>query len=188
VPVRRDRWPVIGTGLAILVLGLVAAAAAWYVAGPSAGDRLTLRAGLSRGSPSRSSVSGSVAPIGVGRCMLGAIGGACPAAPQCFDSLNVSAGVARAGALPCTRPHTWEVFALGTLPTGLPSVGYQEVKAEQTVERLCNAAVLVIVDMAARAWLVDVLPPSPEAFAGGDRTFRCLAGTGPNQQSAPAFG
>jgi eukaryotic-like serine/threonine-protein kinase len=46
----------------------------------------------------------------------------------------------------------------------------------------------MIVDMDARSWQVDVLPPSPEAFAGGDRTFRCVAGTGPNRQSVPAFG
>ena len=35
--------------------------------------------------------------------------------------------------------------------------------------------------------VIDVLPPSPEAYAGGDRTFRCLAGTGPNRESRPSF-
>jgi hypothetical protein len=180
VPHRRDRWPFIGAGVAILVLGLVVAVATWYGSGRPAPSRVVLRSG---GSP----VSRSGAPVGIGGCMLSAVGAVCPTAPQCFDTLTVSAGVARARALPCTQPHTWEVFAIGVLPPGLPDIGYQEVKADQVVERICNAGVLVLVDIAARSWLVDVLPPSPEAFAGGDRTFKCLAGTGPDQQSAPAF-
>jgi serine/threonine protein kinase len=180
VPHPRDRWPFIGAGVAILVLGLVVAGAAWYGAGRSVPHRVILRSG-------GSTVSRSGGVIGIGNCMLTAVGAGCPTAPQCFDTLTVSAGVARARALPCTQPHTWEVFAIGMLPAGVPGVGYQEVKADQAVERICNSGVLVLVDMAARSWQVDVLPPSPEAFAGGDRTFRCLAGTGPNQQSAPAF-
>jgi eukaryotic-like serine/threonine-protein kinase len=32
-----------------------------------------------------------------------------------------------------------------------------------------------------------VLPPTPTAFAGGDRTFRCLAGRGPNGLDRPVF-
>jgi hypothetical protein len=181
VPHHRDRWPFIGAGVAIVVLGLVVAAAAWYGAGRPVTHRVVLRSGVSP-------VFRSGGPVAIGGCMLSAVGAVCPTAPQCFDTLTVSAGVARARVLPCTQPHTWEVFAIGILPAGVPGVGYQEVKAEQAVERICNAGVLVLVDIAARTWLVDVLPPSPEAFAGGDRTFKCLAGTGPNRQSAPAFG
>jgi serine/threonine protein kinase len=180
VPHQRDRWPFIGAGVAILVLGLVVAAAAWYGSGRPVASRVVLRSGASP-------VSRSTGQVGIGGCMLSALGAVCPTAPQCFDTLTVSAGVASARALPCTQPHTWEVFAIGVLPPGLPDVAYQEVKADQAVGRICNAGVLVLVDIAARSWLVDVLPPSPEAFAGGDRTFKCLAGTGPNRQSAPAF-
>jgi hypothetical protein len=61
------------------------------------------------------------------------------------------------------------------------------VKTDQAVSRLCNPAILTLVDIDARTWQVDVLPPSPEAFAGGDRTFRCLAGTGPNRQTTAVF-
>ncbi|OLE23258.1 MAG: hypothetical protein AUG44_22715 [Actinobacteria bacterium 13_1_20CM_3_71_11] len=180
MPHGRDRWPFLGAGVAILVLGLVFAAAAWYGTGRAIPHRAVLRSGVSP-------VSRSNGPIAIGGCMLRAVGAVCPTAPQCFDTLTVSAGVARARALPCTEPHTWEVFAIGILPAAVPGVGYQDIKADQAVERICNAGVLVLVDIAARMWLVDVLPPSPEAFAGGDRTFRCLAGTGPNKQSAPAF-
>jgi eukaryotic-like serine/threonine-protein kinase len=45
----------------------------------------------------------------------------------------------------------------------------------------------MLVDLDAHAWQVDVLPPTPEALARGDRTFRCLAGTGPDQQSGATF-
>ncbi|OLB79074.1 MAG: hypothetical protein AUI14_11405 [Actinobacteria bacterium 13_2_20CM_2_71_6] len=183
VPTRHDRWPLLGAGVAILVLGLLAATT-WYGLGRLPAYRVALRAGVT----SVSAISGSGVPRTIGGCMLRAIGASCPASPQCFDALSVSGGVASARALPCTQPHTWEVFALGTLPSGAPGVAYQSVKADENVVRLCSASVLVLVDMDARTWLVDVLPPSPEAFAGGDRTFRCLAGTGPNQQSASAFG
>ena len=53
--------------------------------------------------------------------------------------------------------------------------------------RVCNPATLMLVDMDARSWQVDVLPPNPEAFASGDRSFRCLAGTGHNRQTTASF-
>jgi serine/threonine protein kinase len=176
VPHHRDRWPLLSAGVAILLLGLVVAATVWAGAGRAAPHRLFLRSGVV-----------PVSRSGLGDCMLRAVGAGCPAAPQCFDTLTVDGDVARARVIPCTQPHTWEVFAVGVLSASLPDAGYREVKADQSVARICNAAVLVLVDMAARTWMVEVLPPSPEAFAGGDRTFRCLAGTGPNQQSSPAF-
>jgi hypothetical protein len=46
----------------------------------------------------------------------------------------------------------------------------------------------MIVRVDARSWQVDVLPPSPESFAGGDRMFQCIAGTGINRQTSSAFG
>jgi hypothetical protein len=119
--------------------------------------------------------------------MLGALGASCPTSPQCFDTLTVSGGVARAQSLPCTAPHTWEVFAIGLLSSDERAAGYPAVKNEQSVARVCTRTTLALIDIDARAWLVDVLPPSPEALASGDRTFRCLAGTGPNQQTAAVF-
>jgi tRNA A-37 threonylcarbamoyl transferase component Bud32 len=180
----RSRWPFIGAGVAVLLLGLLTAGI-WYGLGHGPAQPAVLA-----GVPHRStrSASGPSQPsIGIGDCMLGAVGASCPTNPECFDTLTVTSGVARARTLPCTRPHTWEVFALGQLPSDAPSPGYPQVKAQQNVARVCNPAILLLVDMNARSWQVDVLPPSPEAFAGGDRTFRCLAGTGPNRQTAPVF-
>jgi len=181
------------------VIGLLVAAATWYGLGGHGLVRVALRAGPSSstrwvqvpGSPGSGRGSGgptAPAPGVVGNCMLGAVGAACPASAQCFGAITVSGGVARAQSVPCTQPHTWEVFALGQLPAGVSGVGYPAVKSDQKVARVCSVATLMIVDMDARTWQVDVLPPSPEAFAGGDRTFRCVAGTGPDTQSVPAFG
>jgi hypothetical protein len=186
VPARRPRWPFFGAGVAVLLVGLLAGAL-WYGMGPAGPNRLALLAGGARSSARASSSSSARPGIGIGGCMLGAVGAACPSAPQCFDSLTVSSGVARARSLPCTRPHTWEVFAIGLLPGDVRAVGYPAVKSQQTVARVCNSATLTLIDMDARSWQVDVLPPSPEAFAGGDRSFRCLAGTGPNRQTTAAF-
>ncbi len=182
---RRSRWPFLGAGVGILVLGLVAAAL-WYGLGVRGHGRVNLVATSPTPTPTASVPD--VPRVGIGSCLLGAVGASCPTSPECFDALTVSSGVARARGLPCTKPHTWEVFAIGSLPPDVPSVQYPGVKDQQTVARLCSPTTLMLVDMDARAWQVDVLPPSPEALAGGDRTFRCLAGTGPDKQDRPAFG
>jgi tRNA A-37 threonylcarbamoyl transferase component Bud32 len=181
VPRRRGRWPLMGAGVAVLLLGLVAGGLWYGVHGLRASRDDYLMP------VHRAAASGSVrAPIG--GCMLGAVGATCPSSPQCFDTLTVSStGIARAKSLPCTRPHTWEVFAIGLLPSDVASVAYPAVKGQQSVARLCNPTTLMLVDMDAGTWQVDVLPPSPEAFAGGDRTFLCLAGTGRNQQTSATF-
>ena len=184
LPPARSRWPFLGAGVAILLLSVLASAVA-YRANQMPNHRVLLRiVGASR--ISSTARSGGWTPDG--RCALGVLGAACPGTAQCFDALTVGGGVVQARPLPCPRPHTWEVFATGTLPGGLADVGYPRVKAEPAVARVCNAGVLMLVDMVADTWQVDVLPPSPEAYARGDRAFRCLAGTGANQQTVPSFG
>jgi tRNA A-37 threonylcarbamoyl transferase component Bud32 len=183
---RRGRWLFFAVSVVMLVLGLLTGTV-WYALGQG-GDRRVLLVARPRTSASTStSTSTTRLPIGIGNCMLGAVGAVCPTSAQCFDTLTVLAGVAQARSLPCTKPHTWEVFAIGLLPGDTAATRYPAVKDDQTVARVCNPAVLTLVDIEARTWQVDVLPPSPEALAGGDRTFRCLAGTGPNRQSTAAF-
>jgi eukaryotic-like serine/threonine-protein kinase len=182
---RRSRWPFLG-GTAVLMLGLVAAGL-WYGFGRPDG-RVDLVATAPRGVATHGVAPAVAAPrAAIGSCLLGAVGASCPTAAQCFDSLTVTSGVARAAALPCAKPHTWEVFAVGSLPSDVAGVGYPDVKEQPAVARVCNPATLMLVDLDAHAWQVDVLPPTPEALARGDRTFRCLAGTGPDQQSGATF-
>jgi len=183
VPARRSRWPFLVVGVALLVLGLLTATM-WYALHAAGTDRLNLLATAPHATTAAPSAPAGPR-IGIGGCMIGAVGASCPSSAQCFDALTVSAGVARARSLPCTGPHTWEVFAIGLLPPDVTGVRYPAVK--ESVARVCNPATLMLVDMDARSWQVDVLPPSPEAFASGDRSFRCLAGTGRNQQTTASF-
>jgi hypothetical protein len=194
----RPAWrPVAGAGAVLLVLGLLITTAIWYGFGANTAARAELRtqpvpsathpsSSAPSASPGSSSSSSGATGLG-GGCLLGAVGASCPTSAQCFDRITVSGGVARARTLPCTQPHTWEVFALGKLPPEVGKVGYPAVKEQESVARICSTATLLLVNMNAQSWQVDVVPPSPEAFAGGDRTFRCVAGTGPNRQSAPIF-
>ncbi len=100
----------------------------------------------------------------------------CASTPECFGVLTVDGTVAHAAATTCDKPHTWEVFALDTLPTSVTSVDYLKIKDNGYVRSSCNDTNLALVDFEAFSWRIDVLPPSPDAFRSGDRTFRCLAG------------
>jgi tRNA A-37 threonylcarbamoyl transferase component Bud32 len=140
----------------------------------------------SGGSGSGGGASGTGGGMPTAACGFGPTGAVCPAVPECFDPLTVSVGVARASSVPCDGPHTWQTFAIGMLPAG-EVVRYPDVKNDPIVDKLCNTVTLALVDLDAALWQVDVLPPSPQAYAGGDRTFRCLAGTGVNGQSTAAF-
>jgi hypothetical protein len=182
------RWwgPFVVAGAALVVFGLLVAGATWY--------------GLSHRSPQvshstrppaagRTSTPRAAAPTTsiTGSCALTLLGGACPTKATCFGRLSVSKGVATATGLSCTATHTWEVFALGTLPASVTTVDYQTVRGTDAVRGLCSSATLGIINMGTVSWQIDVLPPAPSAFANGDRTFRCLAGNGPNSLHQPVF-
>jgi hypothetical protein len=130
--------------------------------------------------------SGTGGGTATAACGFGLTGAVCPTVPECFDRLTVSGGVVRATSVPCEGPHTWQTFAIGTLSAG-ETMRYPDVKQDPIVDRLCNTVTLALVDLDAVLWQVDVLPPGPEAYANGDRSFRCLAGTGVNGQSSAAF-
>jgi serine/threonine protein kinase len=100
----------------------------------------------------------------------------CASTPECFGVLTVDGTVAHAATMACDGPHTWEVFALDSLPASVTSVDYLKIKDNGYVRSACNGTNLALVDFDAFSWRIDVLPPSPDAFRSGDRTFRCLAG------------
>jgi hypothetical protein len=190
VRVNRRIPPIAGVGAVVLLLGLLVTGTTWYglqhrgPAGQTAGR--TRVASLQGGTGTRkapAATPASVAVTAVAGCGIGLPAANCPPADECFDQLRVADGVEQAPILSCTGPHTWEVFAVGRLSSN----EYPAVKGDPAVKRLCSAAVLATVDLGAVGWRVDVLPPAPEAYADGDRTFRCLAGTGPNRQTRPAF-
>jgi tRNA A-37 threonylcarbamoyl transferase component Bud32 len=114
-------------------------------------------------------------------------GARCVTKPECYGELVVSGGSARAPVVPCDSPHTWEVFALGDLPTEVAVADHQTVRTHPQVSSVCSATTLALVSLSLQAWQIQVLPPSPEALSAGDRTYRCLAGKGPNALSTPQF-
>jgi serine/threonine protein kinase len=180
------RWHIYrGFGALVLILGLLIGSGVWYW--PHHRGARALATG-----PDRVSATASADPAGPGGgtqagCGFGRTGAVCPARPECFDRVTVLAGAARAKSLPCDGPHTWQAFAIGRLPAGGSPPRYPDLKSQPKVRQLCNPATLALVDLDDAGWRVDVLPPSPEAYAAGDRSFRCVAGTGVDGQSTPAF-
>jgi tRNA A-37 threonylcarbamoyl transferase component Bud32 len=175
LPTLRPRhW----LGLALAAGGLALVTLFGVVGMYAAGHRA---AGQPRGVPGPSATtlspksSGTAAGVSCGLTAASA-SMRCAATPECFGALTVQSGIVQAAATACEKPHTWEVFALDTLPTSVTSVDYPKIKDNGYVRSACNDTNLALVDFEAFSWRVDVLPPSPDAFHSGDRTFRCLAG------------
>jgi hypothetical protein len=196
----RRRWgPFVVAGAALLVFGLLVGGATWYglahrspqgTTSPSPRGRTATPHAAAPGGPRASAPGGGAgtSPLGsAGACVVTLFGGTCPTKATCFGRIAVSKGVATAKSLACTATHTWEVFALGILPAGVTSVDYQTVRGSDAVRGLCSSSTLGLVNITAVLWQIDVLPPTPAAFAAGDRTFRCLAGKGPNSLHQPVF-
>jgi serine/threonine protein kinase len=180
----------VGAGLA--VAALLVATGIWYAT----------RDGTPTADPSRSPAVGSPsappsqlksAPptrlqSGVA-CVFSAVvaGARCPTQPECFDRLVVDNEVARAARRSCEEAHTWETFALGPLAVATTGVTQEKVRDDPAVQALCAPLYLAALTDDPFAWQVEVLPPTPEQFAGGDRTFRCLGGKGPDKLDKPTL-
>jgi Protein kinase domain len=207
---RRSRRRTTLLVVAVLAL-LVAATATWTVLGrggsPSASAGGTTSGGTATGGtatggtatgapsapPSGRSGSGEtpagssqVAGHPVTACAATADipGTGCPVTPECWaGTVNVS-GLMSASPLDCAGVHTWETFAIGSMPAqviagGVPDQSLVIVSAQ--AKRLCSTAVLTrAMSAAARripvsAWEIDVLTPTQNRFDHGDHTFRCIA-------------
>ena len=193
------RWQLIAAMAGgVAVLALLVSTGVWYAGRgrPSTdptGEPTAIAQSSDPGTP------GSVGPSApgpsrsaggqAGACLLAEFnaGASCPSQPECFDGLVTNGGVARAAHRPCDQQHTWETFALGTLPAAATGVAYQTVKNDSAVKRLCTQVNLLTVTLDDVGWQVEVLPPTPEEFTKGDRSFRCLGGKGPNRLTGPTL-
>ena len=105
----------------------------------------------------------------------------CPASPECFGGLVVSAGSTTAAPVACNRSHYWETFAIAILPAGVRTFDQDAVGADRVVRTVCSETVMLASRrgqarrLPARDWRIDVLPPSEAAFSSGTRVYRCLA-------------
>jgi hypothetical protein len=105
----------------------------------------------------------------------------CPASPECFGGIVVSAGSVSARTVACDRPHSWETFAIAILPATVRTFDQRTVAANPTVHTACSRAVMLesrqgqARRLPGRDWRVAVMPPSEAAFGSGSRVYRCLA-------------
>jgi hypothetical protein len=164
---------------AMLVLALVVAAVTWYGVhhrSAAAHEGLPPRTPTPTVTASGTGAEAVAVPVGV-ECGL-PYGARCPSAPECYGPLSTTDGYRRGTVRPCDRKHSWEVFALGTVPAGQADLRPAAVRALPRVRAVCNEVVLFTRLPADQVigWRVEVLPPTPQRAAAGDRTFRCLAG------------
>jgi hypothetical protein len=174
---RKLRWWL--GGLGVLVVIAVSVAATWYATGRGdvAGD------GTANPTPATTVVISRALP----GCLVPLPGGGrCPTDVECFGPVASSGSATK---LPCAGRHTWETFAEGDLPASATAVDHASVRAQPVVRQVCAEASFVSVTllMNAKGWVFDVLPPDPESFAAGDRTYRCLAGKGRDGLTGPTL-
>jgi hypothetical protein len=168
---------------------LIAGAGVWYagsrgdpVVQPSRKPSTSASVGSNGVSPGRS--TGAAGPCVIAEIVPGA---RCPSEPECFGSLAEQGGVARVDRRGCDQVHTWETFALGSLSPQTRGVGRDVVKRDASVQALCRQFHLATLTDDLFSWEVEVLPPTPEEFNRGERTFRCLGGKGPDKLTGPTL-
>jgi len=117
----------------------------------------------------------------------------CPASPECFGGIVVSAGSASAERLPGDQPHSWETFAIAILPADVRTFDQRVVTADPAVSKVCSQPVMLASRqgqarrLPAPDWDIAVLPPSEAAFGSGTRVYRCLAREIGHQRRASQF-
>jgi hypothetical protein len=105
----------------------------------------------------------------------------CPAAPECWNGLVISAGSATARSLPCNAAHVWQTFAIAILPAEARTYDVNIVQANPSVRAVCSTAAMLrsrtapALKIPATAWEIAVLPPDEAAFNSGARAYRCVA-------------
>ncbi|UQU65230.1 serine/threonine protein kinase [Couchioplanes caeruleus] len=106
----------------------------------------------------------------------------CPGELECFTLRAGTGPVARK--VSCAKRHSWEVFAVGSLPSDVDPRDRDAVTTEPAVLRVCSRNVFRRTTARADAaeWALSVLPPTAE-----DRTFRCLAGQGAGRLHGPVL-
>jgi serine/threonine protein kinase len=107
----------------------------------------------------------------------------CPVTPECWDGVNIDAGVVTVNPLPCDRPHTWQTFAIGVLPSTVSTPNVNVVNDNPTVRAVCSYPVLLRSRngrgfLVPAKWSIQVAPPDEAAYDTGVRTYRCLAAPG----------
>jgi hypothetical protein len=121
-------------------------------------------------------------------------GARCPASPECWNGVNEYEGVITVRALPCDKPHTWQTFAIGIMPTDASTIDVNVVQANPAVHAVCSSQVLLrsragkARQIPAAQWQIQVVPPDEEGYNTGVRTYRCFASIGLDGAQTSQFG
>nr|MDT0660069.1 protein kinase [Micromonospora sp. DSM 115978] len=176
-------------GLAAVALLVGVAAGSWHVASRN------LPVVLPTEQASRTPAPTQRPPELAGGALRGCLaplpsGGRCPAEMECFGPMRVSRSEARAERVPCGGRHTWETYAKGDLPAEVDVTEHEAIKADSVVRQICaeNTFRTTTLLIDTTGWQFEVLPPTGEALAVGDRVFRCLAGRGVHGLTGPTLG
>jgi hypothetical protein len=109
---------------------------------------------------------------------------------DCFDLKDPAAEtIGDVSALPCTEPHKYEVFFVGSMPTtqrDYPS----EDELDSYVERYCNPTFYLYVGRIYAESELDIftLSPTNEGWGEGDRSVWCSVHLGDDRLSASVKG
>ncbi|MFC3380539.1 serine/threonine-protein kinase [Couchioplanes azureus] len=106
----------------------------------------------------------------------------CPGELECFAVRPETGAVARE--VSCARRHSWEVFAVGSLPSHVDPRDRDAVTTNPSVRKVCSREMFrrTTTRTDSTEWALSVLPPTVD-----DRTFRCLAGRGADQLHGPVL-
>jgi hypothetical protein len=204
---RRLRYLALAAGLVVIIAAAVLVGARFLphgsgsAAGPaSTGPATTGSSGTGTGPRAQGGGAAATDVFGIRTTSAGCpatrqvAAARCPASPECFGGLVVSAGSASAEPVACNRSHYWETFAIAILPAEVRTFDQDAVGADRAVRTVCSETVMLASRrgqarrLPARDWRINVLPPSEAAFDSGTRVYRCLANEIGQQPRMSQFG
>ncbi|GGK90001.1 hypothetical protein Sme01_50430 [Sphaerisporangium melleum] len=120
-------------------------------------------------------------------------GAACVRQAECWGNMTVINGAVSINRRDCREDHTWETFAIAPLPTDGLTSDRNDLAGHPVVKRLCSKRILLASrigearSVEATRWLVEALPPSPQAFEQGVRVYRCVGAVMAEKVQGPYF-
>ncbi|MFK3981757.1 protein kinase [Micromonospora sp. NPDC050397] len=187
---RRLRWFFGGLGVLVLMGGT--ATGSWYAA----------RADRTASPEISASATGAPLPPDGSSSGVASAGGALPGCRlvlprgvrctdelECFGPMRIEGTQAGASRVPCAGRHTWEAYATGDLPATVDAADHQAIWKDLAVQGVCNDNTFRVTTQlrTTGGWQFQILPPTGDELAPGERTFRCLAGKGTNVLDGPTL-
>jgi hypothetical protein len=108
-------------------------------------------------------------------------GGRCTKDAECWSSMVVVVGSVQITREPCAELHFFETFAIAPLPLDALTSNQKVLAKHPAVKKLCTRKVMMRSRLGAARkipaskWMVEVLPPSDNAYQEGARVYRCVA-------------